>query len=300
MEKAIKIKIALGALGGIVVTAILGFVVISQEGDMPKIKGINFGTSSEYSSNDSDKDGLSDSLESIYLTDLSNPDTDGDGYLDGEEVASGCDPKTAGPKDCASQQKNLTDKAANLLLGGYLSGDLNPKSANINDSIKTITTSLVEDVEKSTPKYKPLISDDNSPEAIKRYAENLKRVLEEKVANGLNNITIEKYANKKEQENFLNDLVNQDPTQISLSLESANLMKAGIDELLKIETPSMLKKTQEDIINLISEFESIFRSWSNFKDDPLKAFINLERYLGALSEFSTIIQEFVNTLQSPS
>ncbi|MCK5061434.1 hypothetical protein KAR28_02700 [Candidatus Parcubacteria bacterium] len=41
---------------------------------------------------DRDSDGLSDNDESIYGTDPSNPDTDGDGYLDGVEVANGYDP----------------------------------------------------------------------------------------------------------------------------------------------------------------------------------------------------------------
>ena len=36
---------------------------------------------------DSDNDGLSDEQEAIYHTDSSNPDSDGDGYLDVEEVA---------------------------------------------------------------------------------------------------------------------------------------------------------------------------------------------------------------------
>ena len=41
---------------------------------------------------DSDSDGLSDMLESIYGTDINNPDTDGDGYTDGEEVDNGYNP----------------------------------------------------------------------------------------------------------------------------------------------------------------------------------------------------------------
>jgi len=41
---------------------------------------------------DTDQDGLNDYLESIYGTSLFNPDTDGDGYLDGEEVENGYNP----------------------------------------------------------------------------------------------------------------------------------------------------------------------------------------------------------------
>jgi len=48
---------------------------------------------------DSDNDGLPDWQEKIYKTDPNNPDTDGDGYLDGEEVASGYDPTKKAPGD---------------------------------------------------------------------------------------------------------------------------------------------------------------------------------------------------------
>jgi len=47
---------------------------------------------SELMKQDSDSDGLNDFLEQSYGTDPNNPDTDGDGYSDGEEVEAGYDP----------------------------------------------------------------------------------------------------------------------------------------------------------------------------------------------------------------
>jgi|SRR3989339_189187 len=41
---------------------------------------------------DTDNDGLDDTLEFMYNTDKNNPDTDGDGYKDGEEVSHGHNP----------------------------------------------------------------------------------------------------------------------------------------------------------------------------------------------------------------
>lgn len=41
---------------------------------------------------DTDADGLSDDMERYYGTDINNPDTDADSYLDGEEVANGYNP----------------------------------------------------------------------------------------------------------------------------------------------------------------------------------------------------------------
>jgi len=41
---------------------------------------------------DYDNDGLSDMMELNFHSNLANPDTDGDGYKDGEEIAGGFDP----------------------------------------------------------------------------------------------------------------------------------------------------------------------------------------------------------------
>jgi hypothetical protein len=48
---------------------------------------------------DSDNDGLRDWEESLWGTDKDNPDTDGDGTSDGDEVARGRDPLIPGPND---------------------------------------------------------------------------------------------------------------------------------------------------------------------------------------------------------
>jgi len=48
------------------------------------------------SSADSDRDGLTDVEEELYGTEKNKPDTDGDGFLDGEELISGYNPKAGG------------------------------------------------------------------------------------------------------------------------------------------------------------------------------------------------------------
>lgn len=52
--------------------------------------------SANNSGSDTDKDGLEDYMESYYQTDLNNPDSDGDGYKDGDEVKNGYDPAKPG------------------------------------------------------------------------------------------------------------------------------------------------------------------------------------------------------------
>ncbi len=47
---------------------------------------------------DTDRDGLIDEQELKFKTDVNKPDTDGDGYVDGLEIARGFDPLSVEPK----------------------------------------------------------------------------------------------------------------------------------------------------------------------------------------------------------
>lgn len=83
---------------------------------------------------DPDKDGLSNLDETYWNTDFQNPDTDGDGFLDGEETASGHDPTKPGPDDLL-RDINLTDKLAELTTAGLAEGSLKPDSTDFNKSL---------------------------------------------------------------------------------------------------------------------------------------------------------------------
>jgi hypothetical protein len=53
---------------------------------------------------DSDNDGLSDNVENILNTSFNNPDSDGDGYTDFEEIKNGYDPLKKSPDDKYSEE----------------------------------------------------------------------------------------------------------------------------------------------------------------------------------------------------
>lgn len=64
-----------------------------------EISGGSFQYNNPYNSipeSDSDSDGSTDDMEEFYGTDKNNPDTDGDGHKDGEEVNHGYDPLLPG------------------------------------------------------------------------------------------------------------------------------------------------------------------------------------------------------------
>jgi hypothetical protein len=66
--------------------------LLEQAGRTDPDNPLSPGPDRKHSRVDSDVDRLSDQDEALYRTNPENPDTDGDGVLDGEEVASGTDP----------------------------------------------------------------------------------------------------------------------------------------------------------------------------------------------------------------
>lgn len=91
---------------------------------------------------DKDGDGLSNRDENLWRTDWENPDSDGDGFKDGEEVISGHDPHKKGPDDFMDRSKNLTEHAGSLLLGGYIVGDLREGSTEYDEAVNRIVDDI--------------------------------------------------------------------------------------------------------------------------------------------------------------
>ncbi len=73
---------------------------------------------------DVDKDGLTTLEEKRYRTDPNNPDTDGDGYKDGDEVKAGFDPNGLAGDDNNKQANRLGAGSTGVsnLLGGITGG----------------------------------------------------------------------------------------------------------------------------------------------------------------------------------
>jgi len=79
-----------------------------------------FAIAATLAESDFDKDGLSDKLEFHFKTDPTNPDTDGDSFLDGTEVYRGFDPAKG---DRATLEKSIRIDTKNQLLS-YFAGDV--------------------------------------------------------------------------------------------------------------------------------------------------------------------------------
>ena len=119
---------------------------------------------------DRDRDGLSDAKEEIYGTNSDLPDTDGDGFTDGDEVRKGFDPTVAGQGKIADNPALM----ANLTIAYF---EWARETSNIEDpqlSEQAIQTFLVS--RKQDRLVLPTVEDSEivridatGPEATKEY-----------------------------------------------------------------------------------------------------------------------------------
>src|SRR3989344_8336291 len=184
------IIVALFVIAALVVTRV---VILINKTFNPAVARIYEPVMIDYEdSDDFDHDGLKNAEEAVWGSDPYNPDTDGDGYLDGEEVFSDHSPTQANDDSLAKTREflglNSTERLAYLITGGVLSGDLkknvNPQIyAQSIDSTAGATVysilSALEDVNVDEAILNPV---DDSKESQEKYLDAISGVVTEKVA----------------------------------------------------------------------------------------------------------------------
>ncbi len=196
---------------------------------------------------DTDSDALPDWQEIIYGTDARNPDTDGDGTMDGDEVRVDRDPTKPGPGDTLY---NIADNT----------GTGSPKSlfdmrkeffaeALAKDGQKIREQSLQEMVQRTdTQKYRPRYSvvelqiiSDSSTTALKTYVNSVATVAKKYASTDLG------YRNEEE---ILNEAL---ASKRQSTIEELQYPAVGYrnfsEELRKITVPSPMAQIHLSLVN---------------------------------------------------
>lgn len=261
------------------------------------------------SNKDSDSDGLKDWQEmQIYKSDPCKTDSDGDGYLDGEEVASGYDPAKKAPEDelpgtthknPRELPENLTEALRQALSeqiaqnnisafnekGDLLSSDQLANYPAIQASIQDIIAGsgnlfTPEKIDESQIKTIP----DNSRQAIQNYAA---------AANA--SFSYPKTQSGSETEMFLNAIENNDFSELELHLQS---YKNAYGRLKELTVPNELVSIHKEQLEIFSKLIKIYEAIKEINTDPLKANLALQAYQTATEQFLGWLQKLSEFIQA--
>src|SRR3989344_4201446 len=255
-----KIKIFLGFLALIALFSVYN-VFNSLGGKTTPVAVIGIENPLPVPDSDADHDGLTNREESYWNTDFQNPDTDGDGFKDGEEVASGHNPLKPGPNDLLNKSPNLTEKIQNLVVGGLYSEDLKPDNKNFDSSIGTISAVIIDDFYQSQPSQHPqLILIDNSKENQELYLKNTAQIIKQLLLTP--------------HEDIESDTTG-DQYIVLLSGLRDNLRDA-YQNLVQISVPKSWQETHYDLLNIINRSLVDYESLGSYQSDPYRAYLALE------------------------
>jgi len=290
-----KIKIFFGFLVLIALFSVFSLFGSLGKKTLPFLTS-NLGDSLSFQTEDDvDHDGLTNQEESYWNTDFQNPDTDGDGFLDGEEVISGHDPLKPGPDDILlygplsqGENKNITNSLADLIVSGIYAGDLRKTAsdttfANAVDSLSL--AALYDGIQALSP-------EEIKSEEIKTVA-NLKTVQEQYVNNIINiieknlliNMTTEPFEASRLLSNFdVNNNANNENIAIYFLSKSEDIRQV-IQQVEALEVPSDWIDLHKAILFFLKSLQLNYDSLASIEEDPLKALIAINQlqntYLGA-------------------
>ncbi len=253
---------------------------------------------------DTDKDGLFDAQESTWRTSVTNPDTDGDGFLDGEEVASGHDPRVKGPNDAFIKPVNLTQKTASLVAGGTAVGDLTSSNPTYNAALNRLTEAITLSFQENlTIKEDVLTTVADSQQARKSYtiamAWMIKKTIAAAIDDGveflysLNDIPL------KNLQLLTNDSTRYTAYQVRMQ-ELSRLSGSYAVQLSTVEVPVPLRQAHGELVRAMRILERQYAIASTLKEDPVSGALAVQALVKMhTQELPSAISAFAQSLSIP-
>jgi len=256
---------------------------------------------------DSDGDGLKDWEEELWKTDIHNPDTDGDGTSDSEEIKIGRNPLRQAPNDELDKEsvaskvnpeakKNISDteRFARELFASYLSMRREgvPLSQNeINSIVETVSTSVPgNEPTKFTEKNIEYFTEETDS-ALHNYGNALGAVFRKPWPSRENELDIfERAVKDPNEETAALDIANLTPISIAYN----NLAKT----IAKIPAPNGALAIHIRAANSAAEVSASISDMGMAFNDQVRAFGGVARYFDATQRFSESINSLKYYLQN--
>lgn len=289
-----KLKITLGVLvllAGFLVTRI-GLTIKKSAETASRVRGESTIAPEENSLlKDSDNDGIADYDEAYYRTDPFKPDTDDDGYLDGEEVVGGFNPSQKDEQK-RPEGNNVTLSLTDRFVAGVFAGDLNPRNGHgekYGQGINALTFAAIDEALTELlppPNSTAIIFSNDSQEAQQKYLQDTVAVLEGPFLSSF-----------MAQPQTLNQVVNLmvvgrfEEAAVILQ-ELSTTFTAAYAKLLTIEVPPKWTDFHGHLLSTFRQLSTNYAAVAKLEQDPVLALMGLNNFALTLSQFDfSIIQE---------
>lgn len=244
---------------------------------------------------DTDDDGLSNTDESYWNTDFQNPDSDGDGFIDGEEVVSRHDPTVAGPNDKMSDL-NMTQKAADLAISGLVEGSLKPSSPNYISSLDSVSLAVIDDGLKtfiSYPEDLKLNIVDSSQENQQAYITAIEPVWEQ-----FFKALGDEVRNLGTKLELTNDGGYSNPAFVSYFIYKRDEFNSISTNLKAVLVPSNWKEEHTNFLDLAQGITKVNEAIARGGDDPLRATMGLTLLIDLVERFPEVLDIYSKKIQA--
>jgi hypothetical protein len=297
-----SLKLALGAM--IAVAFLILFATFTSIGSNNSSASIQDELNSQIANlidlpdNDTDNDGLNDSIEAIQGTDPLNPDTDGDGFWDGEEFLSGCDPLVLPPLDCTSTQngQNLTSLIGNRITQGLVAGETfgDTMSAELIENITSDgDQKVLAAFDASFTDYTDddlIVIDSNDQKTIRHYVYNLAAIVNKDIARSSYEITAE------DIQEGINYTLSNPSSENPFFMQQAEIHEAALRQLLAIPVPRMFVNDHLYLTEVVSDLSVLYRLAGNSNDDIVATRLALKTMPVAFEHLATATFNFSTTI----
>ncbi len=260
---------------------------------------------------DPDNDGLKNWEEEVYKTDPRDPDTDKDGYTDGEEVLSGYNPLVKAPNDALEDTdtsiprpvpSNLTDRLSQIISEKIKSGEIKPisdpntasDSALLNNE-DILNEALLQIAEKAEKDFVlPNISDSEikisknptTKEEVQRYVVQMGSAMttEDSI-----------YLNFKSEADLIQSVVSEkDTSKMQPLIDSYGKI---IQNIKKIEVPQDFVDIHKEQVAIFELTKKILKAIRDFKDDPASASAAADVYPKLNGMLKTMSEKLISRIE---
>lgn len=228
---------------------------------------------------DDDNDGLTNSEEVRWGTDLNNPDSDGDGYLDGEEVAARHDPTIPAPNDKLPDETVTQDGRAQLPI---LTEPLKADKYFTDDFAKGSDKDLTKQYEAEYAEA------DRTPASLNEFADKqpVQELLPRPDSGTVTEVEdtsarLEHYLSVADNDNALADVTlyldahyqlqeNNNPAPM---LSLAYKVRLYRDDLTKLQVPESAMEVHRLLLGHTEALATTFEQIAKFPDDPARSLV---------------------------